>query len=388
MYRPRYGAVRRERRRIVALARMVVVGGGVLGTMHAYEAATRGLEVVHLEREAGPRGASVRNFGLVWVSGRADGHELDLARRARARWEQIAEDVPGLGFRPRGSITVARTEAELAVAEAAAAGDGAAERGFELLDADAVRRANPALRGQFLGGLLSTEDGSVEPGQVLGALRERLAAHPGHTYLPGRQAVELADHAVRDHTGAWHHGDLVVLATGATLTGIAGAELSAAPIRRCRLQMMQTEPLGEELLTSVADGDSFRYYPAYRDAGLEGLGPQLPIAAEHRMQLLMVQRADGGLTIGDTHAYAEPFDFAVEEAPYEHLRSVAEALLGRELPKVRRRWAGVYCETTDGSIYHRSTVREGVIAVTAPGGRGMTCSAGIAGETFDALEQA
>jgi putative spermidine/putrescine transport system ATP-binding protein len=49
---------------------MVVVGGGILGTLHAYEACLRGLEVVHLEREAGPLGASVRNFGLVWISGR------------------------------------------------------------------------------------------------------------------------------------------------------------------------------------------------------------------------------------------------------------------------------------------------------------------------------
>ncbi|HEX4789508.1 MAG TPA: TIGR03364 family FAD-dependent oxidoreductase [Actinospica sp.] len=365
---------------------MVVVGGGVLGTMHAYEACLRGLEVVHLEREAGPRGASVRNFGLVWVSGRADGAELALARRSRLRWEQIAADVPGLGFRPRGSLTLARTEAELSVAKSAAASAGAAERGLELLGEDEVRALNPALNGDFLGGLYSREDGSVEPGQVLGALRERLAAHPGYTWLPGRQAVELGDASVRDHTGAWHCGDLVVLATGAALTGIAGAELSAAPIRRCRLQMMQTEPLGGELTTSVADGDSFRYYPAYRDAGLDRLGRQAPVAAEHRMQLLMVQRADGGLTIGDTHAYDEPFDFAVEEAPYTHLREVAEALLGRELPAVRRRWAGVYCETTDGSIYHRSTVRTGVIAVTAPGGRGMTCSAGIAGETFDELD--
>ena len=370
----------------MASARMVVVGGGVLGTMHAYEACLRGLEVVHVEREAGPRGASVRNFGLVWVSGRADGAELALARRARARWAEIAEDVPGLGFRPRGSLTLARTEAERAVAQTAAASAGAAEREFEYLTDTEVRALNPALRGEFLGGLYSRADGSVEPGQVLGALRERLAAYPGYSWLPGRQAVELGDASVRDHTGAWHRGDLVVLATGAALTGIAGAELSAAPIRRCRLQMMQTEPLGEELTTSVADGDSFRYYPAYRDAGLDRLGPQAPVAAEHRMQLLMVQRADGGLTIGDTHAYDEPFDFAVEEAPYRHLASVAEALLGRPLPTVRRRWAGVYCETTDGSIYHRSTVREGVIAVTAPGGRGMTCSAGIAGETFDRLD--
>ena len=363
-------------------ARVVVVGGGVLGTMHAYTARLHGYEVVQLEREAGPRGASVRNFGLVWVSGRAVGPELALAQRARDLWGEIGGKVAGVGFRPRGSLTIVRTGAELRVAQQAAESADAGARGFELLDADGVRAANPALRGEFLGGLLCTRDGSVEPRLTLGALREHLAGDPGYTYLPGRQAAELSDGAVRDHTGEWHHGDLVVLATGATLTGIAGDHLSAAPIRRCRLQMMQTAPLGEELTTAVADGDSFRYYPAFRDTDLAGLGPQKPVAAEHRMQLLMVQRVDGGLTIGDTHAYNEPFAFDVEEAPYQHLREVAEALLGRALPEITRRWAGVYSEATDGSLYHRSTVRPGVIAVTAPGGRGMTCSPAIAEGTF------
>jgi FAD dependent oxidoreductase TIGR03364 len=368
---------------------MVVVGGGVLGTMHAHAARNRGFEVVHLEREAGPRGASVRNFGLVWVSGRAAGPELALAQRARDLWARIGGQVPGVGFRPRGSLTVARTDAEFAVCERAANVPDADERGYELLDAEGVRKANPALRGDLVGGLWCHRDASVEPRQVLGALRAHLLADPGYTYLPGRQAVELADAeasagpAVRDHTGTWHAGDLVVLTTGATLNGIGGEHLSAAPIRRVRLQMMQTEPLLEELTTAVADADSFRYYPAYRDAGLEDLGPQRPIAAEHGMQLLMVQRADGGLTIGDTHAYDEPFDFAVEEPQYDHLREVAEFLLGRALPRVLRRWAGVYCETTDGSLYHRGTVRPGVVAVTAPGGRGMTCSSAIAEETFE-----
>ena len=85
--------------------RVVIVGGGVLGTMHALEACRRGWVVVHLEADAGPRRASVRNFGLVWVSGRAPGPELDLAVRARELWEQIADHSPAVGFRPDGSLT-------------------------------------------------------------------------------------------------------------------------------------------------------------------------------------------------------------------------------------------------------------------------------------------
>jgi glycine/D-amino acid oxidase-like deaminating enzyme len=49
--------------------RVVIVGGGVLGTMHAWQALSRGHQVVQLEREADARGASVRNFGLVWADG-------------------------------------------------------------------------------------------------------------------------------------------------------------------------------------------------------------------------------------------------------------------------------------------------------------------------------
>jgi glycine/D-amino acid oxidase-like deaminating enzyme len=49
--------------------RVVVVGGGVLGTMHAWQALVRGHVVTQIEREADARGASVRNFGLIWVSG-------------------------------------------------------------------------------------------------------------------------------------------------------------------------------------------------------------------------------------------------------------------------------------------------------------------------------
>ena len=65
------------------------------------------------------------------------------------------------------------------------------------------------------------------------------------------------------------------------------------------------------------------------------------------MQLLCVQRLHGGLTIGDTHEYDEPFAFDVDEAPYDHLTGVAEELLGRALPPIVRRWAGVYSQCVD-----------------------------------------
>jgi FAD dependent oxidoreductase TIGR03364 len=375
---------------VAAKTRVVIVGGGVLGTMHAVEARKRGFEVVQLEREPEARGASVRNFGLVWVSGRKAGPELSLALRARELWSELGARVPGLGFRAAGSLTLATSDTELSLLKEAAARPDAERRGFELLDAAAVRAVNPALRGEFAGGLHCRLDAIVEPRQVLPALRGYLASD-GYEWLPGREVTEIAPNAVRDHTGAWHQCDLVILCPGAAHTGIAGRYLArSGGVRRVRLQMMQTAPLDARITTALADGDSLRYYPAFDLPGRAALPPQAGVAAQTRAQLLLVQRADGGLTIGDTHEYAEPFTFDVDEDAYDHLRGRAEALLGTPLPRIQRRWAGVYSEVEpavpgDGRarvLYHRAEVEPGVVLVTGPGGRGMTCSPAIAEETF------
>ncbi|MGY1582842.1 TIGR03364 family FAD-dependent oxidoreductase [Streptomyces sp. MN13] len=372
--------------------RVIVVGAGVVGTMHAWQAVQRGHEVVQIERETEARGASLRNFGQIWVSGRAGGEELETALRARELWEEIGARVPALGFRANGSLTPVRGDLELAVAEAAVARDDAAARGYKLLTPDEARALNPALRGTFTAALYCERDAAVEPRTAQLALRAELLKSPKYTFLPGREVRDVVgEHAVRDDHGDVHMGDAVVLCTGAWLCGLvrelAGPDL---PVRRVRLQMMQTDPLGEPLTTSVADADSFRYYPAYASPALEELNarsPQAPTAAEHRMQLLMVQRADGGLTIGDTHEYEHPFAFDTLEDPYDHLTEVVESFLGRPLPKIRCRWAGVYAQCVDPSrVVHRQQVRAGVWLVTGPGGRGMTCSPAIAETTANELD--
>src|SRR6202044_3002911 len=103
--------------------------------------------------------------------------------------ESIAAGAPGTGFRPAGSVTVATSEAELAVMREAAELSDAKQREFELLDAAGVREVNPALRGEFVGGLWCRADAIAEPRLALPALRASLAhGGPGYEWRPGAEA--------------------------------------------------------------------------------------------------------------------------------------------------------------------------------------------------------
>ncbi|HWB21780.1 MAG TPA: TIGR03364 family FAD-dependent oxidoreductase [Gaiellaceae bacterium] len=360
------------------MTRVVVVGGGVIGAFHAYLALKQGAEVVHLEREFGARGASIRNFGLIWVSGRRPGDELALALRSRQLWEEIGQEIPEVGFRANGSLTILQNAAELAVVEQVLAREDAAERQFSLLDPAEVRAVNPAIRGHVLAGLHCNADAAVEPRQVPSAIRATLDGAPGYEWLPGRHIVEVGNRMVRDHLGEQHEGDLVFLCPGAAHRGFAGWQADHLPLRRVRLQMMETEPFPVEVTTSIADGDSLRYYPAFDVPALAGLPAPAPIVAEQHMQLLLQQRLNGSLTIGDTHEYDEPFEVTVEEGPYRHLQERVESILGAPMPPVRRRWAGVYSQVIDERLFYCEEVADSAWIVTGVGGRGMTAAPAIA----------
>ncbi len=364
--------------------RTVVVGGGILGTTHALAALLRGAQVVHLERDLVPHGATVRNFGLVWVSGRAEGPELDLALRSRGLWQEIGDVVAGVGFRANGSLTLLNNDDEMMVAQRAVAREDAEARGFELLTHDEVLQRNPALEGKFEAGLYCGRDAAVESRVALGALRDWMSGTGRYEFYPGRELVGMSDYGVLDHRGEHHRGDQVWLCLGATLSGFAAELFEHEPLRRVRLNMAETEPLARNLTTSVANGDSFRYYPSFRTDAAELLGAQEPLASQYAIQLLCQQRLHGGLTIGDTHEPDGTGLFETHDAPMSLIASAARELIGDDLPPIERRWSGVYhqVEPTSDEIYYRREFARGVNAITGAGGRGMTLAPAIAEESF------
>lgn len=370
--------------------KIVVVGGGILGTTHALEAIVKGHSVIQIERDEEARSASVRNFGLIWVSGRKSGPELQAAIRARQLWDEIHLHIPNMIFRENGSLTLAINNEEVSVMEECIRKEDSPLRKWQILDRTETQRVNPAVKGRFEAALYCPLDATVEPGSVLRSMREYLLKKEKYVWRNNLEVVDIRSDSSRAtvvaRSGEIFEGDVVILCPGADHSSLFKDQFDTAPIRRVRLQMMSTDKFDETLTTSIADGDSMRYYPGYEVSSLEKLPPQHPIAEKNHMQLLMVQRSDGTLTIGDTHEYAEPFDFKLHEDPYLYLHEVASNLLGQKLPPIVNRWDGIYSQRTDGAICDRRQISSNIISVTGPGGRGNTLAPAIAEETIKGLK--
>ena len=186
----------RQRSRVTP-RRAVVAGGGIIGTWHALELAEAGFSVDHLEAEAGPTGASVRNFGLIWVSGRRTGAELDVARarppalggdrHAGARHRLPPDELAHRRHRHGGPLGDARRSQQH---------PDAAARRISFLEPDDVRACNPAVRGDVEGALHCTRGrggrapaGAGRPARPhRGDPREPLPVPSGLPRRPGRAA--------------------------------------------------------------------------------------------------------------------------------------------------------------------------------------------------------
>lgn len=363
------------------MAHVLVVGAGIFGTMHAYFSLKAGHRVTLIERDAYPVSASVRNFGMIAVGGRAAGAELEHALRARELWAEISFEHAELTFRACGSIMLAKTDDELSVMAEVSRYPDADAREWKLLDRNEARAINPALQGAITGGLYCGQDAAVEPESVLAEMRAIMDQNQDFRFLGNTEIVDLVereDIVLFDRHGSEIHGDFAFVVPGADHSTLFPDLLRTAPLRKVHLQMARLANPNFNVTTSIANADSLRYYPGYKGTALEKLEPAKPIVEELTMQLLLQQRVDGTLTIGDTHVYQEPFPHEMREDAYEYLTDEISAIFGSKAPRVLTRWTGVYSQNTTGNICVREKVSARVMLVTGPGGRGNTLSPAIA----------
>ncbi len=370
---------------------VIIVGAGIVGLAHALAATKRGARVLILERSELARGASVRNFGMIWPIGQPAGPLLRRAIRSREIWLECASE-GAFAVEQCGALHVAMRLDEMHVLSEFQERYRDSGYGCRLLTGAQACAMCPGLRrDNILGALRSDLELCVDPREAIAALpgvlgrrgvETRFAQHVRRA-TPGR--IELAD-------GTSLGADRIVLCSGAEMRTLFPVELARAGLVQCKLQMMRTgaQPGNWRIGTHLAAGLTLIHYKAF--AACESLAPlrrrfeqHYPAQLAAGVHVLVSQNAAGEITLGDSHEYAaevDPFDRpAIDQLVLQYLAEFFHC----PSPAIEQRWHGVYAKCPSGGTEVVLRVDEGIHLVTGLGGNGMTLSFGLAEETIEAI---
>ncbi len=238
-----------------ARADVVVLGGGVIGVMTAWHLAERGLKVVVCEKGRVAGEQSSRNWGWIRQQGRDFG-ELPIMMESRRLWEEMAAEIPGIGFQSHGVMYLARSHDEMFGFETWMT--TARDMGLDvrLQSSAQVYARYDSATVQWVGGLFTASDAFADPWVAVPLLAQGAVR---------RGAVIVEDCAVRtlDLAAGRVVGvitekgriacDQVVVAGGAWSSLFLRAHGVNIPQLSVLATVAQTEPLPEVFKGCLAD---------------------------------------------------------------------------------------------------------------------------------------
>jgi glycine/D-amino acid oxidase-like deaminating enzyme len=156
---------------------IVVVGAGIVGAACAAECAAAGLKTLILDRGIIGGGTTAAGMGHIVVMDDSDA-QFALTQFSRRLWLQLRPELPAdVEYQICGTLWVAADEHEMA--EARRKETYYSDRGarVEILDAEALRRAEPNLRPGLAGGLCVVDDGVLYPPCAARFLVDKARSH-------------------------------------------------------------------------------------------------------------------------------------------------------------------------------------------------------------------
>ncbi len=375
---------------------LIVVGGGVLGTFHAYHAMKKGLKVALLEKNGVPQGATVRNFGQVVPSGM--NAKWQAYGRASLKIYKKIQSKFDISVREEGTIYMASNDEELQLLEELHVINKANDYTSNLMTKYECLNHFSGLRKEYVkGGLFFPEEIMVEPRQMIGKLHSYLRSK-GLDIFFDTHVIEcnaLVDnvtlHAAK---GSIFNAKKVIVCNGSDFKTLYPELFNESDLEVSKLQMMRTKPQGNyRLKGSILTGLSIRRYEAFAECPsfLDIKSREQIDTPEKKwgVHILFKQDMDGSVILGDSHEYADAgqidtlgidLNMDIDNFIIEESKKIID------LPtyEIQRRWFGQYsqCKTTD--VYQK-TIDKNIHIVTGIGGKGMTGSAGFAKENIKTI---
>lgn len=282
--------------------RILVVGGGIMGTSVGLQLARAGHQVTIVERGVPGAEASTAAAGMLapQMEAQADGPGLSLGLHGRElypTWTARLAAESGVDplYVPSGALQLAFDADQLKALEAQASWQRARGLDATLLSPEEARRLEPALTPAIAGALHLPKEAQVDPVRLMRALT-LAATRAGCTFTSGlvRGLTERSGACVGvDLDGQQLAADTVIVAAGAWTPLVAGAGVTGDTVRPMRGQMAELDPrvpLHRCLLKSplgylvprqdgrVIAGSTMEFAGYDKSVTVEGLGKLLAMA--------------------------------------------------------------------------------------------------------------
>ncbi|MFN0122131.1 MAG: TIGR03364 family FAD-dependent oxidoreductase [Blastocatellia bacterium] len=360
-----------------------VAGAGIMGLAHAWALARRGRRVIVFERHARARGASIRNFGMLWPIGQPPGIPRRIAMRSREIWLDILRE-SGLWHELTGSLHLAYHRDEEAVLQEFLRAAPANGYNCAWLDPEQTMRRAPLVNPAGLrGALWSPEELCIDPREVIAALPGWLRRKYGVRFEFNRVVTDWAQPLVRAGGREWRAANLYVC-SGADFQTLFPEAFATSGLYRVKLQMMRTQAYGADVRIGpmLAAGLTLCHYRNFQDCpSLPTLRARyarlMPEYVRHGIHVMASQHAQGAITIGDSHEYnnaISPFD---REEINELILAYLATFLRLPDPRIAERWHGIYAAHPE-ELCWTARPAPGALIAASPSGRGMTMSFGVA----------
>lgn len=369
---------------------LIVIGGGILGTFHAYHALEMGLTVRLFEKNKQPRGATVRNFGQVVPSG-MNAEWQQLGRKSLAIYKQLQAQFD-LTMRPNGSYYIASDEEEMTLLEELRHINRQNDYASELLTQKQCLQRLEGLKEDYCrGALFFPEEVTVESREMILRVLGFLSKEKGLLYqasTPILQVQQANGHCeVLDNWGRVYTAEQVIICSGDEFRLLFPDVFANSDLELTKLQMMQTvrQPsmrVNGNILTglSIRRYESFQECPSYQD--IKKREDKDAYWKKWGIHILFKQSPDGSFIIGDSHEYADAahaddLGFDIHPEINDYMLTAAKEIFQLEDWTLEREWFGVYSQCKTQDLFSQ-TIDENIHIVTGIGGKGMTASAGLA----------
>ncbi|MHC9088156.1 TIGR03364 family FAD-dependent oxidoreductase [Tenacibaculum sp. IMCC1] len=376
---------------------LIVVGGGVLGTFHAYHAAKKGLSVAILEKDNKPQGATVRNFGQVVPSGMNQKWQ-NYGRESLAIYKSIQEQFD-VSIRQNGTVYIASNEEEVQLIEELHQINKNNSYTSQLLTKEQCLDKYAGLCSDYCqAGLFFPEEVTVEPRVMILRLHEFMKKELNVTihYNTKVMATNNVTSGVSVLTSNSEEvlASKVIICNGSDFKTLYPSIYNESDLIVSKLQMMQTKrQKNYQLDGSILTGLTIRRYEAFEECAswntIKANEDPNSFEKKYGVHILFKQATDGSVILGDSHEYAtakniDDLGFDLNEDIDNFMIQEAKKIIDLPTYEIQHRWAGFYSQCKTKDLFEHS-VGENIHIVTGIGGKGMTGSAGFSKESINKL---